>query len=225
MMTLIVLVAMSIPTFAANGSFLTSPSQNGAPEIVGTESECSGNLVITAYKDRDTLPENDKAYFEDSYYSIASASNLVDLNSNLKTIADSKKVNTNDLVVSDVFYAHVDGCEGDVAAYTLVTETTATGKLIDVYHGVFDITLDTDTLKNYMALMNYVNGEWVIVENAKVTADGYLQFSTDTFGPFAIVVGSSPAQTGDIVTIAGVSGFAIAAIAMIVVLFKTKKRV
>ena len=73
--------------------------------------------------------------------------------------------------------------------------------------------------------MNYVNGEWVIVEGADLNADGDLVFTTENAGAYAVVVSTGAQPTGDWVTYIAVAFFAVAAVAMAVVLVKTKKRV
>lgn len=60
------------------------------------------------------------------------------------------------------------------------------------------LTLKADTLDNFVALMVYVNGEWKIVDGAKVK-NGKLVFTAKDFGPYAVVVdtnGTTSPQTG-----------------------------
>ena len=61
------------------------------------------------------------------------------------------------------------------------------------------LTLKADTLDNFVALMVYVNGEWKIVDGAKVQ-NGKLVFTAKDYGPYAIVVdnadGTTSPQTG-----------------------------
>ena len=215
------LVSLSVPAFAAKGSFLISPGQNGAPEIIDYDCTCDGELIITPYKDRNTLSEEYKADFESSYAAIAGATDLTEVNKELIKIAKAKKLATQDLVVSDLFYAHVEGCtvHDHVSTYSMRSNS------VKLEHGTYTITLKADTLKKFVALMNYVDGDWQMVEEAKITSEGYLQFTTDNLGAFAIVVHTSAAATGDVFTMVGVSFFAVVAVAMVVVLVKTKKRV
>ena len=82
------------------------------------------------------------------------------------------------------------------------------------------ITLKADTLKNFVALMVYVNGEWKIVEGAKVQ-NGKLMFTAKDFGPYAVVVDTtddtkSP-QTG-INEVANTSGTSLVVYGMVMLL-------
>ena len=175
-----------------------------------------------SYKDRDTLPEGYRVTFEESFASIVNAKSLADVCKALVNIAKQLKIAEQDMIVSDLFYIYMEGCTVHSAASTFSMRTTT---LPEVDHGPIDITLKPETLDNFVALMTYANGEWNVVEDAEVTPEGHLQFTMYNHGPFAIVVHTSPAQTGDMFTVVGVSVFAIAAACMIVVLVKTKKKV
>ena len=61
------------------------------------------------------------------------------------------------------------------------------------------VTLKSDNFKNFVSLMVYVNGEWKIVDGAKVQ-NGKLTFTAKDYGPYAVVVdttdGTLSPQTG-----------------------------
>ena len=63
--------------------------------------------------------------------------------------------------------------------------------------------MKSDALKNFVCLLHYYNGEWRIVEDAKVTQNGeHLEFTEKEFSPFAIIVSTEveeadAPQTGD----------------------------
>ena len=102
---------------------------------------------------------------------IIGTTDLSTLNGSLKKIAKNAGVETKDLFVSDLFDISATECNGHVD------------------HGHFDITLKSETLKNFVCLLHYYNGEWRVVENAKITNNcEHLEFDEDECSPFAIVV-------------------------------------
>jgi flagellar basal body-associated protein FliL len=180
LMVLVMMATMCVSVFAAPGAFVNSPSKNPAPILVEGKNEaegCNATVVITAYGDRNDLTAEQRQKLEEAYAMIVGAENLTTLNAGLATIAQQLGVNTTDLAVSDLFDISATECDGHAD------------------HGHFDITLKADTLKNFVALLHYYNGEWRLVENAEVTNNGgHLEFDEDEFSPFAIVV-----STADIV--------------------------
>lgn len=127
-----------------------------------------GSIVVHSYSKRNELSEDKRNALEDAYNSIKSTNNLSDLNGAL---------NGKNIGVSDLFNVGYNG-------------TNAAGN--------HSVTLKADTLNNFVALMTYVNGEWKIVEGAKIQ-NGNLVFTAKDFGPYAIVVntdGTKSPQTG-----------------------------
>jgi flagellar basal body-associated protein FliL len=179
-MVLVMLASTSIAVFAASGAFVESPSKNPAPELVegkNTSEDCAAQIIIAAYGDRDELTAEQRQKLEAAYAMIIGTQDLSTLNGALKTLAEQRGVSASDLAVSDLFDISATECDGHAD------------------HGHFDITLKADTLKNFVALLHYYNGEWRLVENAEVTNNGeHLEFDEDEFSPFAIVV-----STADIV--------------------------
>jgi hypothetical protein len=206
---------MNVKVNATAGGFLESPSRRPAPELILGEnesSECTAQLIITAYSDRHTLDADTRAKLEEAYQIIKNTPDLSSLNAAIRAIAESKGISVTDLAVSDLFDIRYMNC-GDHEK-----------------HGYFDITLKSDTLKNFVCLLHYYNGEWRIVENAEVTNNGtHLEFYEKEFSPFAIVVntaeagsGNSGLQTGDnsmiYVASAVVSGFL-----LLILMFKFRR--
>ncbi|MGN0691565.1 MAG: hypothetical protein ACI4K7_04360, partial [Oscillospiraceae bacterium] len=69
-LTLVMVMSLGIAAFAAPGSFISSPSMNKAPVLISYENEssdCTAKLILTAYADRKTLPENLCAMIEKAY--------------------------------------------------------------------------------------------------------------------------------------------------------------
>ena len=173
-------LSLTFSTFAEEaGAFIQSPSANLAPELVEGGSEdhdCDEDLIITAYANRDELPEDLRKELEEVYAKIRGAKNLTALCGDLKDFANKKGIPTSNLAVSDLF--DIRDVHGDVK-------------------GTFDIVLKSDTLQNFVGVLHYTDGKYELIKDAKVEEkDGelHLSFTTDGLSPFAIVV-----NTGEIV--------------------------
>ncbi len=216
--TLMVFV-LSVSAFAELGGFVSSPSNNQAPELVEGKNEsedCVSQLIITAYANRDQISAEARIKIEAAYAMIRGAEDLSALNPGLVEIAKQNGVDVKSLVVSDLFDISPTDCDGH-------TE-----------HGHFDITLKSETLKNFVCLLHYLNGEWVVVEGAQVTQNGeHLEFDEDEFSPFAIVIATeelTPVKTQEkdnnwvVIVACSVGGAAVIAGAIFgFVKFKKKK--
>lgn len=213
----VLVVGMSVSVFATSDAFVSSPSVNPAPRLVSfvpSDEDCTATLVITPYGDRHDLSAALLAMFEKAYNEIAASDDLTKLNADLAKLAADKGIDGADLAVSDLFDIHVTGCD---------------------YHDEhvdFDITLDADTLSHFVGLLHMnKDGEWELVKGAKVINNGdHLQFSVDSFSPFALVVdtsadsGDTP-QTGDSSMIYVYALImAAAALAVICIVVKTRKQ-
>ena len=209
---ILMLVSMSTFVFAENGGFIQSPSSNQAPELVEGENEaedCVAQILITAYADREKLPEEVRTKLEESYNEIMENADLSALNEELEKIAKDNGVKVTDFAVSDMF------------------DITATDCETHDEHGHFYIVLKADTLKNFVCLLHYFNGEWHIVPDAEVTQNGeHLEFTAEEFSPFAIVVNTG-VQSGDEPQNnfgAAIGGIVIAVVALILILLLAKKK-
>ncbi len=181
---LLMVMSMGAVAFAAPGSFVSSPTGNQAPTVVEFEAadeECTAELVITPYSDRDELPEAIQEMIEKAYGEIRSTTDLTTLNAALAELAESLKIAGTDLAVSDLFDIHMTGCD------------------YHEEHKDFDIVLSSDMLHNFVGLLHMnADGEWELIDNAKVVNGEHLVFSVDAFSPFAIVVEEEgAAQTGE----------------------------
>ena len=170
----LLLVAI-VPVGADSGSFVVSPSQRQAPELVdGTsEVECEdASLTVTAYGDRNDLPKEILQQIEAAYTAVMGAENLSELNGDIAKLATDLGLNIENLSVSELFDIGCSDCDDHDS------------------HGYFDITIASDFLENFVCLLHYTNGEWKIVEGATLSEDGkQLSFREKDFSPFAIVVG------------------------------------
>ena len=209
---------MSVSVFATAGGFVSSPSGNTAPELIGGKNEsngCKATLIITAYGDRDQLSADTRQKIEEAYSIIIDTEDLTSLSGDVGTIAEDLGVKTSSLAVSDLFDISSTYCDGHEN------------------HGHFDIILKPDALKNFVCLLHYYNGEWHVVEGAEVTHNGeHLEFDAKELSPFAIVVSTeeipvrpAPNNIGRIIAVSASALAAVLIVAGIIILlvFKSKK--
>lgn len=175
----VLMAAVSCISVSADpGSFVESPSGNKKPTIVegdNENTECTAQLVITHYSERDTLSEEKRLELEDAYAQIVASVDLSTFNSDLAAKASSMKINGADLQVSDLFDISYYGCDDHEG------------------HGSFKIKLESDYLENFVGLLHLHNGNWEFVSAERVD-ERYLLFTVAELSPFAIVVGESDDQ-------------------------------
>lgn len=210
-------LGMSVSVFAAPDGFVSSPSGNPAPDVIISDpnnDDCTANLVVTPYSERNDLPEDIRKTFEKAYDEIVNAADLTDLNATLGKLAADKNINKTDLAVSDLFNIHATDCENHEE------------------HIGFDITLGAETLEHFVGLLQLTSsGVWEMVEDAQVTNNGeHLVFSVDEFSTFAIVVDASkfspnaPEMGDDFKVYMYALTMAVSAIAIVVIAVKSKKQ-
>ena len=180
MLSILMLATTQITALAAD-NFVGSPTANNNPTLIeGTSVDGDDyKVVINSFAERDQLNKNQKIDFENAYNSIKNANNLIELNSELKDVADSKDINVENLSISDIFNVSYQDNDGNV---------------ID-NNGSFKIKVKAATLNNFVGLMHYDGQTWTMVKGAKVSADGYLEFTTDYQGTFAVVVNTAGTNT------------------------------
>lgn len=180
---LLMVMSMGAVAFAAPGSFVSSPTGNQAPTVVEFDKpeDCTAELVITPYGERADLPETLQNVIEKAYAEIRGTDDLTTLNAALAKLAESLKIAGTDLAVSDLFDIHMTGCD------------------YHEEHKDFDIVLSSDMLHNFVGLLHMKgDGQWELIDNAKVVNGEHLVFSVEGFSPFAIVVEEEgAAQTGE----------------------------
>ncbi len=172
---IVMVLSMSVASFAKAADFLESPSKDLAPGLDKFEHEdpaCTGDLNIISYGDKDKLPEEEKNLFEDAYDSIVNADDLSDINPEL---------DGDNLAVGDLFAVDFNSCEDHDK------------------HGKTTLDITSDSAKNFNSLIAFDGEKWVIVD-ATVSGDK-ISFSAKLSGftVFAIVVNtaSDAPQTGD----------------------------
>lgn len=208
-------LTVSVTALAGPGWFTESPSGIPAPilvEFYNEDGECTAELKVTAYADRDTLDAETKAAFEKAYNDIVNAADLTALSDELKTLAEKQGIKADKLAISDLFDISYYDCE--------VHE--------DDDHGYFSITLKPEVLKNFVGLLHLKEGVWDLVDSAKVTDDGvHLTYRVEDLSPFAIIVNTDPVppQTGvEGIEIILIVVMVLAALGLVVVALLSKKK-
>ncbi len=178
-LTLLLIASMSVSAFAV-GNFVISPSSNPAPiviDITPDSDDCDAVIVVTPYSERETLPDKG-AELEDAYDDIKNTEDVSKLNEDLAALAQEKEIPGADLGVSDLFDISMTGCDEKVHE--------------EENHGGFTVTLEAETLKDFVGLMYRDDeGNWVLVKDVVVEGDT-MTFHLEHFGPYAIVVDTNP---------------------------------
>ena len=213
-LAVIIAATMSFSAFAFGGGFLESPSKKPAPELVSGSSQsedCEAQIIITAYGDREKLPEATKLKIEYAYSMILGVEHVAELNALVHDIAEERGIALENIAVGELFDISATDCEDHEL------------------HGHFDITLKSDSLKNFVCLLHYHGDTWHVVSSAEVTQNGeHLEFDAEELSPFAIVVSTDPVEEPADYTAAIIAAVAsLAVLATIIVVFlklKGKKK-
>ena len=178
-------MALSL-SVAANsaGGFVSSPSGNDAPVLddFKPETPCEVEVLITSYSDRNTLPEEKREDMEQAYAEIAAGTPLTEMLPALGEQAAAENIPAENLAVSELFDLSFVDCE--------------------IHEGhIIEITIQPQTLDNFVGLMYLEDDEWKLVDPATVAINGkLLTFTTDADVPYAIVVNTqatAPAEEAD----------------------------
>lgn len=210
------LASLSIAAFAAPNGFVSSPSGGRRPPVIEkfdpVDDDCTADLIITPFGDKNQLSEDERKEMEDAYDDIVNADNLGDLNKELADAAKEQGIDPDDLAVGDLIHLGCSGCEDHEG------------------HVKFDVTLDAEGLDKLVGVIyRDENGDWHWVDDAKVQ-DGKLHFTGDGYHPYAIildntVVDEESSETSDTNTIIiCIAVMVVTAAALAVVLIKGKKR-
>ena len=203
---LLLTVSLTVSAFADPGSFVSSPSSNGAPDFIEGSVDndgCSATIVVRAYSDRSEFSEEDRTKIEEAYASIVAAVDPSALNEDLAALAKELSITPEQFAVSELFDISYKNCEDHAS------------------HGnIFKATIEPKLLDNFACLMYFDGNQWKIVEEIEISEDGKeITFKADAFAPFAIVVhdGSAVIPQEDITPI--VVGGSIAGVASLAGIF------
>ena len=143
------------------------------------EDHCWTEVIVTPYVYKDTIEsENSRDLMAIAYEMILNTPRVVDLDpEEITNVAHSLGVEIDDLVIRDLF---------DITKYHRTTSNIHDEGLHQKY---IEITLKTQTLKDFVCLLHYKDGSWNVVDSARVIIDeNHLYLSVDELSPFAIVV-------------------------------------
>ena len=192
-MIVLLALSMSLPIFANVGGFISSPSGHQAPEVIEADNrskKCEAVISVTAYAQRDTLPEESRIEIEQAYATIRGTEDVTTLSPDIVNYAAEAEVGTYELAVSDLFdITHSECAEHDK-------------------HKYFEIAIGTETMDKFVCLLHFKDGEWTVVESARLNRKkGMIEFEADDFSPFAVVVSvaSEPAAKDNTALIIAIS--------------------
>lgn len=205
-------VSMVCTSFAA-GNFVTSPSDPVTNVKVTVDKD---NIVVTPYSERkDAKADNASVAdaiekdLEAAAAAAESASSVSALASTLPAAAEKAGFKAADLKIASLL---------DIA--------TKDGSSVDTVKISFAVP------SNFVAVLHFTDGAWVLEADATAVKDGVVSFEVDSLSPFAVVVGApaqaggtaptSP-QTGEAMPFAYMSMALLFAAAAIVVTYKGKK--
>lgn len=164
---LVLAMALAIPTAVLADTFISSPGTHEAPmldKVTVDPSDWDGEIIVTPFSDRETLPAEELEKLMAAYDEIKAADAVTDLQKKLEEIAKDLGISVDKLAVSTLFNVHA----------------TKEGL------GSATLTLTSDKFENLVSLLHYNGEKWEIVD---VTAEGTtITFTTDDFSPYAAVV-------------------------------------
>lgn len=185
-MTVVLVVAMSVPAFAALGEFISSPSGVAAPELVEykpTTHECTAKLVITSFADRHALDDATRALIEKAYNDIVNSQVINNqLKEELTKLANTLKIDYSALAIGSLF---------DVSYYECP---------VHAEHKGFTITVKPEIADNFVGMLHMnADGKWELLESSADEVNKTITFTVNNLSPMAIVYNTNPDApiTGD----------------------------
>ncbi|MBQ7922078.1 MAG: hypothetical protein IJ325_05825 [Clostridia bacterium] len=215
-LSLVMVVCLTLIAIAGPGAFVQSPSNNPAPILTAYTADdegCTAELVVTAYADRDTRPEEKRLALEEAYDQIVNHKDDNAFKAVMEQMAEKLGMTVPELSIAELF---------DISYYSC-------GVHIEEDHNGFTITLKLNTIENFKGIIHLQEDEtWEILDVSDVNeAEGTITFHVDTLSPFATVVdngsGEQAPQTGDL-TMVYLGVMIAAACGLVIVLVAGKKR-
>lgn len=200
-LTVVLALSMTVSVFAA-GNFISSPSASDYPLMVdfAFTGECEGELIVTPYSQRDTLEKDGKDLLEKCYNDIHDCDDLTKM-FDMVEVPKGKS----GFAIGDLFNIHFEGCKSHYE------------------HNPFTVTITPSTLKNFVEVVAFVDGEWVVVDS-KVDGDNLI-ITSSYYGPYAIILSTEDSpQTGDNFPWVYVAMMAISVVGLASVLVALKKK-
>ncbi|MBQ9859797.1 MAG: hypothetical protein IJO76_03855 [Clostridia bacterium] len=189
--TLALVMSLTVPAFATGG-FIGSPAGNRAPTLENVENEnedCTVDVEVISYADRDELNEDDREEIEDAYQQIVNMTEGSVLANAFRQIATNGNINADDLAVSDLFTMVFENCDDHDA------------------HGVTTVTLTTETIEHFAGLLTFEDGKWGVVAAEKYSVNGdKLTFEGEAIDAYAVVVDTTEMETSPVTSNGGENG-------------------
>lgn len=178
----------STSAFAANGEIVYSPSHHGPEADTSTSGSATAGTTTPStstdqtgtaakneeqdkyralgYSKRSALTAKQRREFIKCYNDVKKHTDLTELTEDIADIAEEHGLEVSDLAVSDIFYS-------------VLPKNKESGTRVRV---------KAPNLDKFVALLCYSNGEWSVVKDAKVNANGKLVFKTKKAAAYAIVI-------------------------------------
>lgn len=178
----------SASAFAANGEIVYSPSHHGPEADTSTSGSATAGTTTPStstdqtgtaakneeqdkyralgYSKRSALTAKQRREFIKCYNDVKKHTDLTELTEDIADIAEEQGLEVSDLAVSDIFYS-------------VLPKNKESGTRVRV---------KAPNLDKFVALLCYSNGEWSVVKDAKVNANGKLVFKTKKAAAYAIVI-------------------------------------
>lgn len=178
----------SASAFAANGEIVYSPSHHGPEADTSTSGSATAGTTTPStstdqtgtaakneeqdkyralgYSKRSSLTAKQRREFTKCYNDVKKHTDLTELTEDIAEIAEEQGLDVSDLAVSDIFYS-------------VLPKNKESGTRVRV---------KAPNLDKFVALLCYSNGEWSVVKDAKVNANGKLVFKTKKAAAYAIVI-------------------------------------
>ena len=178
----------SASAFAANGEIVYSPSHHGPEADTSTSGSATAGTTTPStstdqtgtaakneeqdkyralgYSKRSALTAKQRREFIKCYNDVKKHTDLTELTEDIAEVAAEQGLDVSDLAVSDIFYS-------------VLPKNKESGTRVRV---------KAPNLDKFVALLCYSNGEWSVVKDAKVNANGKLVFKTKKAAAYAIVI-------------------------------------
>lgn len=178
----------SASAFAANGEIVYSPSHHGPEADTSTSGSATAGTTTPStstdqtgtaakneeqdkyralgYSKRSALTAKQRREFIKCYNDVKKHTDLTELTEDIADIAEEQGLDVSDLAVSDIFYS-------------VLPKNKESGTRVRV---------KAPNLDKFVALLCYSNGQWSVVKDAKVNANGKLVFKTKKAAAYAIVI-------------------------------------
>lgn len=176
---LALVMSVGITAFAAPNGFISSPTRPSSTTLVDftpVDEDCDADVNVVPYSERDKLPDEHKKDIEDAYNSITNSNDISSLNKDLEKLLKDKGLDSSKTGVLDLFGTYYSDCDSHAG------------------HDGFNLTVQPENLKDFVALLRYNNGAWELVNNAQVKDGKYINFTDNIPYVYAIIVNSGALQ-------------------------------